>query len=973
MSTSDIIQIAIFGIAIIALIASIVYTLKSIKASIALTQEQIKAQIFSGHTRRYNDIIINMPNIASNGKLDAKVLKYTHLYFNLCREEYHLWRDGIIDLEVFNLWKEDMRATIKDTTFLKAWQLQRGKFNSEFKEFFQHEVVDNDTNEKNRKRTIFKILGINCNVLPFIAFCVFLILFVLSVFPNVINDKESKNVITFNINQIQLIVNLFIIPSLVYVLIKIKGRNSFNIYLWLFYFTIAIIDIITLCMRKSEWKWNDCILNGEYIIFLLLFALLTKCELHKIKLACTYFNCSKDKDSQDDVGKNLGFCVRTKDKDFIDVGWGNYAKVLKSRMSHTQLDNGESFAIGISGQWGSGKTTFLYTLEKELGNDFIAIRFMPWYSSSPKTLVQDFFDCVSSKLGSMHIDIDFSKYIELLQEIDTTGVLKIINKLIPHNDNDLIENVKKDIEERLCLIEKKVVIIIDDTDRLRSDELMEMLKIIRLTANFNNVIFVVSYDKVYILEKIKEAGIDNNSEYLKKIFPLEIVLPLVEDIVMSDMFVEELEKSNLNESFVLNIKQELPTKCGVFIFQKYIKNFRDVKNFTNTLIVCNDLLKQTEFENEISYRDIFWIEVIRIYFPELYHILCHERNKILEPIKKYAEGEGLLYEELPAIINDNDKNDKKIKLKISLKEKYGDEIETILQLLFNKDNKDVTSIRLLDNYYKYFSYRLPKNVISIDEFFALLKKNEEEIRNKISGYNNENKIQSLYRCLANFKLNACTKGDLEINNFLIVLFEMVDYYCEINYLIVLFQNNLDVANSEFIDSRFVYNLFKKKLEGKNCKFDKWNKVLASIYPQISSKNPDIENHSILSDKEIEDLACSNCTNYLNTFDPSISEITNEKSDLHKLVKDACVLCSFGTNRSLKRKCLIYDSCLKYYSLHPEKNNINEFMNPFHIGIFEATSEEVHKRVYERQEDLFGSIDKFDEFVQKCFLRPNNRN
>ncbi len=143
MSTSDIIQIAILSVAIIAVIVSIVYAHKSIKASIALTKKQIKAQIFSEKARRYNEIILKIPNVASDGKdkLGDEVLKYTHLYFNLCSEEYHLWKKGIIDSEVFDIWKEGMQTTMKCTTYVKAWELQGDKYNSEFKKFFQHEVI----------------------------------------------------------------------------------------------------------------------------------------------------------------------------------------------------------------------------------------------------------------------------------------------------------------------------------------------------------------------------------------------------------------------------------------------------------------------------------------------------------------------------------------------------------------------------------------------------------------------------------------------------------------------------------------------------------------------------------------------------------------------------------------------------------------------------------------------------------------
>ncbi len=144
LKANDIIQLLGLIVAAVAVIATILFTQKSIKSSIALTQEQIKAQMFSEYTRRYNEIILYMPNVASEGKdkLDAEVLKYTRLYFDLCSEEYHLWVKGMIDSEVFDIWKEGMQATMKGTTYFNAWKLQKKEYNSEFKEFFQHEVVD---------------------------------------------------------------------------------------------------------------------------------------------------------------------------------------------------------------------------------------------------------------------------------------------------------------------------------------------------------------------------------------------------------------------------------------------------------------------------------------------------------------------------------------------------------------------------------------------------------------------------------------------------------------------------------------------------------------------------------------------------------------------------------------------------------------------------------------------------------------
>ena len=61
-------------------------------------RRQNKILMFSEYTRRYQEILINMPESIFNGTehINAKAQMYMRLYFDLCSEEYHLWRKGMI-------------------------------------------------------------------------------------------------------------------------------------------------------------------------------------------------------------------------------------------------------------------------------------------------------------------------------------------------------------------------------------------------------------------------------------------------------------------------------------------------------------------------------------------------------------------------------------------------------------------------------------------------------------------------------------------------------------------------------------------------------------------------------------------------------------------------------------------------------------------------------------------------------------
>ncbi len=815
-----------------------------------------------------------------------------------------------------------------------------------------------------------KVLNISFTTFLFIILCLLFIF-----------DDISLPHIEFSEQLIEIKNKIIKYPSINYIFILVLiwafwgvvKRKQFNIYL----FCICITFSILLYKVLPQTIWSCGCLKIEKntqaspkaILFVFFFFLTLYELLMMIIMIYRYIKRSKfGAERKKKKGYNRGFCIRTKEEDIIDLGWDNYAKALLLRINDTNLDYGESFAIGIVGQWGSGKTSFLNTFEKTMGEDFIVIKFIPWYSQAPTSLVRDFFDCVSSELGSKNINIDFSKYIELLQVLDSTRILEVVNKIIPHTDNS-IEKIRKDIEDQLSLIRRKVVIIIDDTDRLRSDELMEMLKIIRLTANFNNVVFIVTYDKDYILEKIKETKITNGSEYLKKIFPLEIILPHVETRVMLNMLISEIQKTNLSKSFIDQINEELRNKYNEFLFQKYIKNFRDVKNFTNTLIVSHDLLVESDINGKISYRDLFWIEVIRIYFPELYKLLSNDSDIILEK-NKGENGERVITYEILHEENLNEPTKLKNKrLLMKPLETQLQDVEKILKILFGDNNKEEeNSIKYESNYYKYFSYRLPLYVISKPEFDYFLEMDKEQAINCITVWKGKNKMSSLYDHLMDFELDKC-ESEKNVMNFCRAAFEVCNEDIKNKDLKSLLQKSLNPHNLIQVEKNLwcdIYNLLKQKLRETDCYITMWNRLLASIYPiyTISNGTKKVDYKSILSNAQIEKLACLNCDNYLQKQKPKIHDITNQKSSVQAFyfVKDACVICCRNDKNSvLGRKSLIYKSLLYYFSSQHKKNNKTKFLKPIKLD----------KGYPSLIVLLFGSKKKFNKFVKKCFPQKGN--
>lgn len=150
ISLNDWLQFGSLVVAIIALIITVLYSRKTIKVALDTAMQQNKLQMFAEYTHRYQDIFSTMPNEVYAGEIpmsDITALRYMRLYFDLCSEEYHLWRQGQIPEDVWELWKEGMQIATRKKHYRDAWILLKGEYYNDFETYFQREVIDYDINK----------------------------------------------------------------------------------------------------------------------------------------------------------------------------------------------------------------------------------------------------------------------------------------------------------------------------------------------------------------------------------------------------------------------------------------------------------------------------------------------------------------------------------------------------------------------------------------------------------------------------------------------------------------------------------------------------------------------------------------------------------------------------------------------------------------------------------------------------------
>ena len=74
---------------------------------------------------------------------------------------------------------------------------------------------------------------------------------------------------------------------------------------------------------------------------------------------------------------------------------------------------------------------------------------------------------------------------------------------------------------------------IDDIDRLDKHEIIEVVRLIRNTANFHNTFFLVAYDRDYVINALGHLNEHNHHQFLEKIFQMELNLPAYDKSILT--------------------------------------------------------------------------------------------------------------------------------------------------------------------------------------------------------------------------------------------------------------------------------------------------------------------------------------------------------------------------------------------------------------------------------------------------------
>mgnify|MGYP000860602194 FL=1 len=345
-------------------------------------------------------------------------------------------------------------------------------------------------------------------------------------------------------------------------------------------------------------------------------------------------------------------------------------------------DASRGLVVGLMGPWGSGKSSFINLSRVCLKERLIdVIDFNPWFFSNTNQLAEYFFKELSSQLRLKGKNFEkiagiVEKYSGLLSPIAILPgmgwwerLLKITGKFTKLR-YDGVEKRRAEVTKALKKLNSPIVVMVDDIDRLSTTEIREVFKLVRLTANFPNIIYLLAFDRQRVECALDESGVPGRA-YIEKILQVMYDLPEMPKSVSRDQTFKELNKI-MNDIPESAFDQDRWADVYFEIIEPNITTIRDVKRYALSANITINMLK-----SDVDIVDVLALEAIRIFQPSLYF-------KIKQSVNVLAERSG-------SVLDDDDKNQRMIDNLIA-----GDDeeyIKCVIRRIFPVARKYVDSTR----------------------------------------------------------------------------------------------------------------------------------------------------------------------------------------------------------------------------------------------------------------------------------------
>lgn len=323
----------------------------------------------------------------------------------------------------------------------------------------------------------------------------------------------------------------------------------------------------------------------------------------------------------------------------------------------------KGIVLGIEGAWGSGKSSLLALALQRLrstGPHVAVVEFRPWLVGDRDQLLVELFDALANAVADLeHAGGDATRRTTLAAKGASAklrsyarhlgpagkltglagsivpglaivgGVLEKLGEVAKEDADGPTLSVRKDeLAMALEELDGRIVVAVDDVDRLEPAEVRELLRLVRSVADFPNVAYLLCYDGPTLARSIETStGVRDGRAFLEKIVQSEVGVPRPESFALRRLFSTELATF---------------AQCGPEVGQRLMQvvDIAGGRCFDTPRTVSRVLdslrLFWPSLEGSVDLADLVWLRIIAVASPHTYRWV----EEYLDALAVVASGRG---------------------------------------------------------------------------------------------------------------------------------------------------------------------------------------------------------------------------------------------------------------------------------------------------------------------------------------------
>lgn len=405
------------------------------------------------------------------------------------------------------------------------------------------------------------------------------------------------------------------------------------------------------------------------------------------------------------------------------------AGVIKSRT------NPDSIVIGIHGPWGDGKSSVLNLIGTSLTglHGIKVFRYNPWRFSGEEQMLRSFIVELARAID-VPIVTEREKRNQYLQSIadmlpagpDET---KVGFHTLDSTETEFVNRVRLDdlrnrIETTLAQGRQRVVIMIDDIDRLEKDEIYAVFRLVKLTARFDYVVYLLAFDESMVIGALRDRYGDSGQSFLEKIVQVPLHVPYAIASQLQTFCLEQIGQALESAGIELTDAEQSDFHWQYRdSLQIRLSTPRQAILYGNSLSFVLPMLK-----GEVNTVDVLLLEAMKVFYPRVYRLVRGSSWLLFEGVPLATPDstrKARISKEIDKAIQPYDPEEQRSakQLLISLFPQLNDALEMHASRGDRKSEYELRQRVALRTYYdRYFSYTVPEGDVPDQAIVDLIGK-----------------------------------------------------------------------------------------------------------------------------------------------------------------------------------------------------------------------------------------------------------